>query len=199
MISLAQTTFKSILLIIRNNNAAQISNETFNLNLFFDSIAPIKKSDSEYISSKKMKLVSQSKINKKDERSEATPREDDSWEYDIVGVLKPWELWDEREIVVFRNPKTSENSDKHIVLPSGKEEDEDLTFLDTDSLVNVAPSRMSTYKSVSKMGENASAVVQSIRHLDGDKWSWRLDMLLIQAHEQFPGNWQKIAKVLKDK
>ena len=138
-------------------------------------------------------------MKKRDDHSERTPRDDCSDIYTIIGSLKPWELWDEREIVVFKNPKTFENSDTHIVLPSGKEENEDLTFLETDSLVNVAPSRMSTYKSVSKMGENAAAVVQSLRHLPGDKWSWRLDMLLIQAHEQFPGNWQKIARVLKDK
>lgn len=70
--------------------------------------------------------------------------------------------------------------------PSGFEQDEDITFLESDSLVNVAPSRISTYKS-RKLLPNLG------------NWSERLDMLLLQAYDQFPSNWQKIARVLGDK
>ena len=60
-----------------------------------------------------------------------------------------------------------------------------MTFLETDTLVNVAPSRMSTR--------------MDLKAISGENWSERLDMLLLQAYKQFPDNWQKISRILSQK
>lgn len=82
---------------------------------------------------------------------------------------------------------------KHIIreefsrcLPSGSEQDEDITILETDFPVNVAPSRMSTYRS-----RKSCKIIGN--------WSERLDMLLLQAFDQFPNNWPQIARILGEK
>lgn len=73
---------------------------------------------------------------------------------------------------------------------------EDVTLLCSDSNVNVANSRMSTYHS-KKVLSRANTSVGKASH--DVKWSVRMDMLLLQAYDQFPDNWQAIAKALGDK
>lgn len=67
-----------------------------------------------------------------------------------------------------------------------KEEGEDTTTFEMDLFVNVAPSRISTYKS--------KKMIPSTKN-----WSERLDMLLLSSHDQYPSNWVKISGVLGDK
>ena len=100
-------------------------------------------------------------------------------------MLEAGKYWEQKEILVFINPKNESHSDMQVILPSGKEENEDMTFLETDTLVNVAPSRMSTR--------------MDLKAISGENWSERLDMLLMQAYKQFPDNWAKISKVLGQK
>ena len=156
------------------------------------------KSDESYLDLLRKNIKCHNKSNIAEEWSISSSENDENEFESISGSLLPCELWNQEGIEIFCNPKEW-NSDKNIVIPSGKEENEDLTFLETDSLVDVAPSRMSTYKGSNEMGKNATFVVKNGRYLPGDKWSWRLDMLLIQAHEQFPSNWQKIARLLGNK
>ena len=188
--------------IVENNNtfAPQISNETMNVNLFIDNLSSMNQANNSYLEKLKEKFIrTHAKVQSDEEKSNYSSSESELSDFlSISGSLKAWELWNKEDVVAFCNPKDWD-SDKHIVIPSGKEENEDMTFLETDSLVDVAPSRMSTYKGGNQMGKNATIVVKNGRYLPGDKWSWRLDMLLIQAHEQFPGNWQKISRLIGSK
>lgn len=89
-------------------------------------------------------------------------------------------------VIFYWHPKTQIREEYSRCIPDGSEYAEDITILDTDLPVNVAPSRISTYHS--------RKMIPALGN-----WSERLDTLLLQAFDQFPNNWQKISKVLGDK
>ena len=126
-----------------------------------------------------------SKIQGPDDMFEVTPRSTPHKDYQEIEVLEAGKHWALQGILLYVTPKNEFNEDNQVILPSGIEENEDITFLETDSLVNVAPSRMST------------RVDRKV--ISGDNWSKRLDMLLLQAFKQFPDNWQKVSRVLGQK
>lgn len=157
-----------------------------NFNMYVDEPVKVLRSGSEWANSVRNTFYfSNARIQGPDEQSEDWSKAPNFGDYQDIEVLEAGKYWEQKEILVFINPKNESHSDMQVILPSGKEENEDMTFLETDTLVNVAPSRMSTR--------------MDLKAISGENWSERLDMLLMQAYKQFPDNWAKISKVLGQK
>lgn len=102
------------------------------------------------------------------------------------GEREPSDVEIRENVIFYCHPKTQIREEYSRCIPDGSEYAEDITILDTDLPVNVAPSRISTLHS--------RKMIPALGN-----WSERLDTLLLQAFDQFPNNWQKISKVLGDK